>query len=95
MIMFHALTGCCPFVSCLDHSQVSKVAQHNRSLFGTVLPLPDDFPERLKAFFRDCWDQKIGNANLVRAVHFKLVYRLCSVAWCLIALIPIESTGTC
>lgn len=66
MIMFHALTGCCPFVSCLDHSQVSKQAQHNRKLFGSILRLPSAFPDRLKAFFRDCWDQKIGSAALVR-----------------------------
>ena len=66
MVMFHALSGCCPFISCLDRSQVNDKAQTNRNAFGSLLPLPTDFPPDLKRFFKDCWDQRLGSALVVR-----------------------------
>lgn len=66
MIMLHALTGCCPFVASLDASHVNAIARRNRERCGSVLPIPSQFPEQLAQFLRDCWDQKIGRASVVR-----------------------------
>jgi serine/threonine protein kinase len=55
MVMFHAMTGQCPFATCVDDSQVNQQAKFNRMRYGTLLPLPQGLPSRLRKFFETCW----------------------------------------